>query len=250
VSDFNTERLSGTGSGAVASMPPADSSGSGMEARGLGVVVPPQSNHRTGAGMGVRLARMVTESVTLAALAGAMLWMLTSGRELRKAGAAVEWIEPIWQRSIISDRLIGSYFPPEILDLPGWETNAAEGSVAGRLVWIIDPDRCFACLEAVASWNQVAVLPAVEAHVLILGPDWGPSLRSSSVLRSTKSRAATSAEIEGAFGELLPSTKLWVGLQGTILLADSRHSGQSCGWSLEAQVAAILGLGPSSWIRR
>jgi hypothetical protein len=68
-------------------------------------------------------------------------------------------------------------------------------------------------------------------------------------LRRTVVGQARREDVLAKLGNILPNTKFLLDAERIAVLVDSRASGKDCGWSFEAQVAAIRGLNSAQAIR-
>ena len=126
------------------------------------------------------------------------------------------------------------------------DLGAGDGA---KLVWVVDSDRCDRCFDGgIGAWNALAPDSSLSRHVLVYGGGGLPG-EVRRALRGTTITKVSREEVEEALGPLLPTTKLLVGGEGTVLLADSRTANSECGWSFEAQVGVLRGVLPSAMIR-
>ena len=147
------------------------------------------------------------------------------------------------ERSSVSDRLVGTVLPLSFLELD----EAVTGD--DHLIWIVDVQRCGTCLEgSVGPWNALAEDVSLQRHVVVYGDEGLPAV-AQRTLRGTKVMSAT-RELASALGPVLPSTKLLIDGNGTIIMADSRANVSVCGWSFEAQVGFLRGIFSADVIRR
>lgn len=177
------------------------------------------------------------------AVGGAIgVWNVAShNRELRAAlvaaGAGAD-------EARVRDRLVGA---PVALSLPSLDEP---GAAEAHLLWIVDLERCPACLAgANPAWNALEADVSLRRHLIVVeGGDMPEAVRR--MLRGTTVASVSAEEADAAFGPLLPSTKLLVDAEGIVLAADSRATASDCGWSFEAQVGALRGTLAAGVIRR
>lgn len=176
------------------------------------------------------------------AVGGAVgVWTLASHNgELRAVlGAAESRAEEMAAR----DRLVGTSVPRWILAFD--EPDSADA----HLLWIVDPERCPACLAgAHPVWTALGKDTSLRRHLMVLeGQEVPAAVRR--VLRGTRVTQAPRRDVYAALAPLLPSTKLLVNRSGIVLMADARTVPSECTWSFEAQVGALLGILASGLIR-
>lgn len=172
-------------------------------------------------------------------LAAVAVWKTTSVN--RKYQAALQSTGPLANRTLVRDRLVGTR-----VSLPMIERS---DSLGAELVWVVDSDRCDRCFgDGVAAWNALAADSSLRRHLLVVGAGGLPG-EVRRALRGTTVTTVTREEVDAVLGPLLPTTKLLLGSEGTVLLADSRTANSECGWSFEAQVGVLRGVLPSALIR-
>lgn len=192
----------------------------------------------------MRVKDLQTELATMLALIVALALGAASFARLQAAEGRLEIVSASLSRLEIHDRLIGESLNTrrlmqDPLRLP-----------AGRLIlWIVDLDRCEGCVDDLGGWRRLESLDGVELAVLYVvesdARDPGSPFRA---LHETVVERVTREAVSSALGSLLPSTKLLLDRNGTILLADSRRSG-GCSWSFDALVLALLEDGAPVTIR-
>jgi hypothetical protein len=193
----------------------------------------------------VRLKDIGGELATISALIVAVSLAVVSFVRFQAAEARLETVSASLSRLEIHDRLIG-----ESLDIGRLMKRPLRAPVGGRLViWIVDLDHCGGCLGDIGGWKRLESLSGVELAVLYVADggvqDLGSPFRA---LQGTVVERVTRRSVSSVLGPLLPSTKLLLDQNGTILLADSRRS-NSCNWSFDALVEALLGEGSPVIIR-
>jgi hypothetical protein len=164
--------------------------------------------------------------------------------ELASANSRLERLVQGARRAQVIDRLTGRTLDVEtFLSLP----NGDEGS----LIWILDMDACSGCFDSVVAWNVVAdgLTGRRKAYIVVSG-----SLSDAAALNLRTARRdslihLTQAQVRSQIGSYLPNTKLVLGADQIIELADSRYGGQFCGWNFEALVARHLDVEVSIPIR-
>lgn len=178
--------------------------------------------------------------LTIVALLMLVGYGATAASQSRRLEAQLSVRAPTYERAQIQDRLTGTTLNVE---------PYAGGAARPALVWFLDLDRCYGCLTDVVDWLHLEQLPGHDLRMFVSGtpsPDVAAPLR---LLKRTRIVYVRDEEIHRMIGDVLADTKLLIDDTGIIRLADSRASGQACGWSFEAQVAALLGLPPARPIR-
>lgn len=164
--------------------------------------------------------------------------------ELASANSRLDRLVQGTRRAQVIDRLTGRTLDVEtFLSLPDGEE--------GSLIWILDMDACSGCFDSVAAWNVLAegLKGRRKAYIVVSG---SPSDAAALNLRTARRDSLihlTHAQVRSQIGSYLPNTKLVLGADQIIELADSRYSGQFCGWNFEALVARHLGVEISIPIR-
>jgi hypothetical protein len=184
------------------------------------------------------------EAFTIAALAITTLAAIRSHDLYEKARLRLETVAPSYLRSTIQDRLIGSRLDLDFVPI-------GESQRPYSLVWIVDLDLCEGCIDSVVEWTVLDRLDGYARYLVLTGSRSGASVVRARrrALASTTIVPATREAVRSAVGQLLPSTKLLLDSTGVVLMADTRTSGQLCGWSFDAQVGALMGVTPVSRIR-
>jgi hypothetical protein len=171
-------------------------------------------------------------------LLGALVWSVRREQTVtRQLGLAL----PSSLRSQAQDRLIGRQIDVE--GLTGTDTPKT------HVLWILNLDACHGCLDQVAGWRLLEDVKDLDLSILLMGTRSTDADARLRVLSRTHVLQTDRSTTLSAFGVLLPSTKLLVSPEGVVLLADSRSSGQECGWSFDALVNVLLGHGTSTAIR-
>ena len=186
--------------------------------------------------------RFLDLGVFALAVGGAIgVWKLASyNRELR---AALTVADSRAVEASVRDRLVGARVPLSFLALDEPDPGDA------HLIWVVDLERCPSCLAgANPAWNALGEDASLRRHLVVFEEDGVPEA-ARRVLRGATVMSASREELDAAFGSLLPSTKLLVGGDGIVLLADSRGAPSECDWSFEAQVGALRGTLASGVIR-
>lgn len=181
--------------------------------------------------------------VVLLVVAAVAVWRTADVN--RQYQAALQSTGPLADRTLARDRLVGT-----LVSLPMIQRSEDLGAGGNaKLVWVVDSDRCDMCFEdGTEAWNALAADTSLRRHVLVYGGGGLPG-EVRRALRGTAITKTSREEVEEALGPLLPTTKLLVGGDGTVLLADSRTANSECGWSFEAQVGVLRGVLPSALIR-
>jgi hypothetical protein len=151
-------------------------------------------------------------------------------------------------RAQVQDAMIGNPFPVD--SFPTWAPTNDEGAIGG-LVWVVRTEDCAGCLTGIADWNRIASSDLVPTLVILVGADVDEQALARRILSTSTEIVSLAPEPGRAmFGWMLPSTQLLLDGSGVIISADSRASGQECGWSFAAQVGVHLGLLDGSRIRQ
>jgi hypothetical protein len=185
---------------------------------------------------------LLRELITVLALIGLASVAGLSAHHAREARAVARFASAGYERSLVHDRLMGTKLDLEAL---GADLEPK------RLVfaWFIDLDRCNGCFDTIADWQY---LEESDEHSLILfaAGNVVPSVEKRlRALRRTAIVRTEMARVSNILGFVLPNTKVMIDATGTVLLVDSRYSGQECGWSFEAQAAALRGMEAARPIR-
>lgn len=161
------------------------------------------------------------------------VWNVAShNRELRAALVATGLRA---DEAAVRDRLVGARVTLPFLSFD--EPDAAEA----HLLWIVDLERCPACLASASpAWSALGEDASLRRHLVLLEGGKMPQA-ARWARRGTTVTSVSAQEAHAAFGSLLPSTKLLVDGRGIVLMADSRASVSECDWSFEAQVGALRG---------
>ena len=182
------------------------------------------------------------ETIVFGLLVGCAVWVGKLVSHNRELGEVLAVTGSLAERSIVRDRLVGTVLPLSFLELD------EVGTENKHLVWIVDVQRCVTCLDGnVGPWNALAEDMSLQRHVVLYGDEGLPGV-SQRALRGTKVTSATH-ELAVALGPILPSTKLLIDGNGTVLMADSRTNASVCGWSFEAQVGSLRGILSTNTIR-
>lgn len=188
--------------------------------------------------------------LALAALALAMLAAVQHYRRVLEATQVIERTGPGYARAAVQDALIGRTIDLGRLGIaPDPAEAGAEAPRRPALIWVLDLDRCQGCFDSVTEWAQLERLAEHDRHMVLTGEPTSDVLARLRVLRATSVVRNLRDSVTALLGPTLANTKLLVDPTGIILLADSRSSGQDCGWSFEAQVGALRGLGSAARIR-
>lgn len=167
--------------------------------------------------------------------------------QFRGREAAVEQVfglTPNAARAVSQDQLIG-----RALALRDIAPASVPEDTRHMFLWVVDLDRCFGCFDSVAQWARLELLLNYRFRLLLVGAP-NPQVKARlRVLSKTSTAIVTREEARRLIGNTLPSTKLLLNEEGVVLLADSRSSGQNCGWNFEAQVGALVGALPARAIR-
>lgn len=151
-------------------------------------------------------------------------------------------------RALTHDRLIGSRIDVSSL---GLDASAWAGARSGRpsILWILDLERCFGCIDELGAWSRLEQSGEFEMFLFLIGETTPAVEARLRVLRRTVVTTTTRPAVQAALGAILPSTKVLLDPSGIALLVDSRASRPDCGWSFEAQVGALSGLNSPHEIR-
>ena len=164
----------------------------------------------------------------------ALIWQMEVSRELRSEIARVQ---PSAARMLEADRLGGLALPSSLSE---W-MRPATSSRRPLLVWIIRPDECLGCLAELDLWNSLSTPDSPVVPVLVIGE------RDSVQVRGIAQRAGLRTPVVPDPGRLvertlhlrLPSTKMLVSENDTILVVDARFPAQACSWSLEQMLREL-----------
>ena len=194
-------------------------------------------------GPGETTNRRSLDLLVLALAVGGAIWVWRLASHNRELQATLVATGSRAEQSSVRDRLVGAPAPLSFLALD--EVDPADT----HLLWVVDLARCPACLTgAIPEWNALGEDVSLRRHVVVLGEGEVPAA-DRRALRGTTVTSASRDELDAAFGPLLPSTKLLVGGDGIVLMADSRAVPLECDWSFEAQVGALRGTLASGVIR-
>lgn len=188
------------------------------------------------------------EAGTIVVVVLLLVFAMASQVGYSKARVALESRSSSYARISFQDRIIGSAVDLRRL---GGITNL--GPAAGRpaLIWVIDLDSCHSCFDTVTWWMELEQRLADHDLVLLLaGEATSPGIQARiRILGRTKVVEVHRDSVVEEVGATLASTKILLDDSGVVLLADSRSSGQECGWSFEAQVGVLRGLPVADLIR-
>lgn len=154
-------------------------------------------------------------------------------------------IAPDALRTRLQDRLTG-----QRVDLAALTGKQGSGRrAAPAIVWLLDPQACPHCLDSAAEWSRLAVRAPHDMLLLVLDADTASLPPIARSLARTRIVRVPAARAEQQLGPLLPSTRLVLDSDGTVLLVDSRAGGSRCEWSFAGQVTALLNLDTAAVIR-
>lgn len=187
--------------------------------------------------------RMIREIITLSALVVLLAISLISLKRQQELTNALDRSAVSIQRAQIHDRLMGTTVALKKL------LERHQPDSRPTLLWLLDLDRCRGCFDSVGDWSRLESLVGHDLILVLTGEqDAGVEARLRALARTSVVTAPRLAVTE-EFGELLPNTKMLVDKSGTVILIDSRTSGQECGWKFESQVGALKGLNTGAAIR-
>lgn len=174
----------------------------------------------------------VAVAVALVLVAG---W--TSHTALQRAAVQIRMLSSANARLASSDRLIG-------VDVAGLLSgDAAGGSGAETVIWIVDPVRCLGCLARPVEWSLLQESEGLRTLLILRGMSQDGAVETARKAGITgHTRGDLDDAAEAVLGPLLPNTRLFANASGTVVFADTRHPDQSCGWNLVQQVALLRGL--------
>ena len=178
----------------------------------------------------------IREALTLLALVTTLAVAAVLFRRYQEVRDVLRQLALRSDRSLVHDRLIGAH-----IDLDQLGIHALEPGKAGTILWILNLDECAGCLDSVAPWEHLTEQKEYRLLVLLSGTQTPEVVTRMRALQHTSIYPVSISTIESQLGSLLSNTKLLVHPDGYILMADSRNSGQECGWAFESQVAALLG---------
>ena len=176
--------------------------------------------------------------VAIAAIAATQLRLGESRRTIGRMSAP-------YARAVTQDRLMGRQLDLAALGV----RREADTDRRPVLLWILDLERCVGCFDTVSEWKILEALDSHEPVVILTGPVT-PDVRARlRVMPRTRPVLLRRDSVFAVTGPVLANTKLLLAGDGTVLMADTRSGGQECGWSFEAMVGAVLGLGSADRIR-
>lgn len=151
--------------------------------------------------------------------------------------------EPLAERAQIRDRLVGVALGEAQVEAVGGEGTHALATPDGRrLVWLVHPGECAACLDDLSEWRGLQNARTQTLTVLV-----GVSReRAARVNAEVPLPGRVGVDPEGRLAESLgvsdaiPSVFLVVDSTGTVLMSEARHAATSCDWSFPGQVAALM----------
>jgi hypothetical protein len=152
------------------------------------------------------------------------------------------------ERARTQDRLIGS-----AIDVASFGAGSPVSHLLNRrrpvLLWIVDLENCSGCFDGVSEWTRLERLEDHDLVLLLMGARTRGVAAQLRALRRTVVGQARREDVLAKLGNILPNTKFLLDAERIAVLVDSRASGKDCGWSFEAQVAAIRGLNSAQAIR-
>lgn len=181
------------------------------------------------------ISNMIRPSLTkllvplaLTVLIVALMWQMKMSEGLR---SEIIRIQPSAARIVEADRLGGVVLPSSLSE---W-MRPATGPRKPLLVWIIRPDECLGCLAELDLWNSFTGPESPVSPVLVIGER--DSIQVKGIARSAglRTRVVPDPErlAERTLHLRLPSTKMLISENDTILIVDARFPAQACNWSLE-----------------
>lgn len=190
-------------------------------------------------------------TVSVVALAAALY---VHRDRLSRYSAWLETAQPLVDRTLTSDRLIGATLPP--LNLPVVQGDSLSDPSPGgppRVLWFLEIDKCSACLDRrLRHWHALTRGSGLEAGVVMSGVsrERARALARRADLRGTV-LVDQDASVARRLGFRAPSVSLVQEASGVVLMADARFEGtqRSCGWSFFRQVEALLADGVTDRIR-
>jgi hypothetical protein len=182
-----------------------------------------------------RHAGCARELVGAAALLVAVLAAADLFVSLRSAEAEARQWASLGERVRAHDRLVGS-----VIDLRGLTGLEADSDRPVRVLWVVDGDRCQACLGYLGPWMRLRGLERLEMTVIPIGSPPEDVRAALRVLRATVHSDIDRTQVEEAFGWLPASTKILLDPEGMVLLVDGRHDRASCDGAFERAVESIL----------
>ena len=161
-------------------------------------------------------------------------------------------LEPLAQRAQTRDQLVGTNVGQARVEAAGREGTLSLAATSGRrLVWLVDPGRCAACMSDLSEWRGIRE-GRVETLTVLVGvsPQDAARMRSrvdlpGSVGVAPEGRVAETLGVS----EEIPSVFLVVDTTGTVLMSEARHAATSCDWSFPGQAAAVLDGGDPRRVR-
>lgn len=188
--------------------------------------------------------------VGVVALVGA-LWAHRSALEGARAQAAD--LRGPAQRTLVSDRLIGSDLSEaRVTTVDGGEA-ALHGAEGWHVVWFVDPAECPRCLARTGPWRELVAAPELTGTVVLAGTDGRGARRTR---RRAGLAGRVTADPRGALSasagldRTTPAVFAVLDTGGSVVMAEARRAGTSCGWSFPRQVRALLAGGDASRLRR
>lgn len=184
------------------------------------------------------------ETMRLATASLAILVLLASlfahRRALSDQQARLEHYRRIAVRTAAAERLIGTSLPrTPLLDRQGVQAEIPIG--IRTLVWIVDIDRCVACLDDVGAWNALVADPVVAPILVMSG---ATAAQASRIVKGARMRGTVLVDPGGTFRRAVTgdptSTFMLIDRSGVIRMADVRGSDGSCANGFVSQVVAFL----------
>jgi hypothetical protein len=184
----------------------------------------------------MRLRAIIRESLWILAIAGTTSMALLMTTRANQARSTVRLMTAGYQRALVQDRLIGMKL--NLAALGAQPPQLDQFSLA----WFVDLGHCTGCFDSLNDWAHLEQDEHLNLVLFVAG-DTEPAVEKRlRVLRRTAVVRTGRSFVRDVLGFTLPNTKLMVDPTGTVVLADSRYSGQECGWSFEVQVAVLRGL--------
>lgn len=193
--------------------------------------------------MSTRSPKSSILDLTLLLVAAGILGLVWT-RQASPSAALDPVVRTLAERAAVQDRLTGSALPSDLT-----RELAGEAPLDELFLWFLDADRCAQCAGDLGDWNVLASSRPSSAHLFLVGDPDSQLQGRLRALGSTRVHRVEAAFVTSLLGYTLPSTRLVVTPDGTIILADSRDGSQDCGWSFDAQVAVLRGLAPPGRIR-
>ncbi len=185
----------------------------------------------------------LTRWLPTVAVALLLLVVLEQSRALSDFDAAHQVLSQRAERQQFVDRHTGTTLPPLTATSAAGPAEPIVVLGQKQILWILDPERCFNCMREIRTWNFVADAPELAATIVLTNTD---SEEAASIQNELDIRGRVLHDPTGTVAAVLQlrlaASRLLLGEDGTVMLADARYPGNTCAWSFEGQVASLLDL--------